>query len=94
MVRSLAFQAGRRILGLERLADRSGPQLTPRQLECVILAGQGKGDQDIGALLSLSPETVNSYLDNARERYGVRTRMQLVMSAVFDGEIGFQEVIN
>lgn len=87
-----AFEAARR---LTRGAEKKpgNVPLTPRQLECIVLAGQGKSDSVIAQLLDLSENSVTNYLTAARQRYGVATRTQLVTCALFDGHIGFFDVI-
>jgi LuxR family transcriptional regulator, quorum-sensing system regulator CciR len=83
-----AFEAARRLsYGTER--KPGNVSLTPRQLECIILAGQGKSDGVIAQLLNLSENSVTNYLTAARQRYGVATRTQLVTCALLDGHIGF-----
>lgn len=91
LVGLFAFDAARRIvIGTGRAIDP--PHLTPKQRDCVVLAGQGKSDSVIAQLLGLSENTVTNYLAAARDRYGVATRTQLVTAALADGEIGFSEV--
>ncbi|WP_375402997.1 LuxR family transcriptional regulator [uncultured Sphingomonas sp.] len=92
LVGLFAFEAARRAIGAGGPA-RWLPRLSPRQRECIILAGQGKADNVIAQLLGLSENTVTNYLAAARERYGVASRVQLVICALYDGEIGFTELI-
>jgi len=93
LVGSFAFEAARRIGNGGSLTAEERPRLSRRQRECVILAGQGKSDGVIAQLLDLSENTVANYLAAARERYGVASRVQLVTCALFDGEIGFGELL-
>ena len=67
------------------LAD--GPQLSPRMLECLQWASQGKSSTDIGKLLEISPRTVDDYLTECRRRLGVRTRVQAIVRAIALGLI-------
>lgn len=91
LVGLFAFDAARRIvLGGRRTSGP--PRLSPKQRDCVVLAGQGKSDNVIAQLLGLSENTVTNYLAAARDHYGVATRTQLVTAALADGEIGFSEV--
>lgn len=92
IVGSFAFQAARRIVNGGRLRQVRAARLQPRQRECVILAGQGKSNTDIAAILGLSPATVKSYIEAACARYAVHNRTQLVIAAALDGEIGVHEV--
>lgn len=70
------------------------PQLTPQQLACAILAGQGKSDKEIARLLGLSPLTVTEYLKAARKRLGVARRDQIGLAAVDYGLLSIDELRN
>lgn len=50
--------------------------LSPREFECLEWATRGKSAWEIGRILGLSRHTVASYLDNAKEKLGVRTIVQ------------------
>jgi LuxR family transcriptional regulator, quorum-sensing system regulator CciR len=90
---SFAFQAARRIRQKAKLdPGRRLPLLTPRQRECVVLVGNGKTDWEIATILGLREDTVTKYLNAARERYGVARRMQLVVAAIYDGQISLGEL--
>lgn len=56
--------------------------LTERQLECLRWAAAGKSSADIGAIVGLSPRTVDDHLAAACRRLGVRTRVQAVVLAL------------
>ena len=94
-----AFEAARRLVG----NDGSGtdgeattsvtPRLTQRQLDCVVLAARGKSNWVAGQLLGVSPDTVHKYLESAKQRYGVSSRTELVVRALFDGQLSFNDVI-
>lgn len=88
---AFAFQAARRVAGLD--AGLRPRKLTPRQRECVLLVAHGKIDWEIGRILGLSEETVTKYLNAARTRYDVSRRMQLVICALFDGQISISEAM-
>lgn len=64
----------RRKLSDERGID--GIPLSPREFECLQWAAQGKSAWEIGCILGISRHTVASYLDNAKEKLGVRTIVQ------------------
>lgn len=96
LVGSYAFQAAR------DLSLRSQPRapeayrrvkLTPRQLDCIVLAGRGKSDAEIGMILAIKESTVKEYIETARDKYDVRKRIQLVMRAVHDGHIALTDVL-
>ena len=94
-----AFEAARRLVG----NDGSGtdgeattsvtPRLTQRQLDCVVLAARGKSNWVAGQWLGVSPDTVHKYLESAKQRYGVSSRTELVVRALFDGQLSFNDVI-
>lgn len=92
-----AFEAARR-LAVVRPApgddgERAAPRLTQRQLDCVVLAARGKSNWVAGKLLGLSPDTVHKYLESAKRRYGVSSRTELVVRALFDGQLTFKDII-
>lgn len=49
--------------------------LSPRELECLLWVSRGKSSGDIGAILGLSPRTVDSYLEKVCSKLRVRTRI-------------------
>lgn len=65
----------------------SGPHLSARERECLSWVSRGKSSSDIGAILSLSPRTVDSYLEKVCAKLGVRTRIEAVANAVRAGVI-------
>ncbi len=65
--------------GSER--PRDGVRLTPRQLECLHWAGEGKSSVDIASILAISPATVDGHIAEACARLGVRTRIQAIVEA-------------
>lgn len=89
---SFAFQTARRITLGGRLRDVRAAGLSPRERECIILAGQGKSNTDIGTILGIKTSTVKLYIERACQRYDVHNRTQLTYAAVVDGEIGVHEV--
>ncbi|WP_242128456.1 LuxR family transcriptional regulator [Sphingobium sp. Sx8-8] len=94
LVDSFAFQAARALTLAEKdVALSPRVMLTPRQLDCILLAGRGKSDWEIAQILGLKEDTVTEYLDAARARYGVARRIQLVMRAVHDGHIALSDLI-
>jgi LuxR family quorum-sensing system transcriptional regulator CciR len=92
------FEAARRVLHVQGL--RAGkdspamPRLTPRQLDCVVLAAAGKSDWDAAQLLGISDQTVHQHIEDAKRRYGVSTRLQLVVRALFDGQLTFRDIVH
>ncbi len=92
-----AFEAARRVRSLELLRGAreaaARPRLTERQLDCLVLAAQGKSDWAIAQLLGISGETVHQHIETAKRRYGVASRMQLVVLALYDNVITFADTL-
>jgi LuxR family quorum-sensing system transcriptional regulator CciR len=63
------------------------PVLSHREAECLAWVSRGKSSSDIGAILGLSPRTVDSYLEKACAKLRVRTRIEAVARAVRTGLI-------
>jgi len=87
-----AFHAAHRIVTNGALRPVRVVRLHPRQRECVVLAGQGKSNGVIAQILGLRPSTVKSYLEDARRRYDVSSKAQLIVAATLDGEINLSEI--
>jgi LuxR family quorum-sensing system transcriptional regulator CciR len=88
-----AFEAARRLRLSDRGVDEQHPRLTQRQLDCLVLAARGKSNWVAGQLLGLSAGTVHKYLEAAKQRYGVSSRTELVVRALYDGHINFADVM-
>jgi LuxR family quorum-sensing system transcriptional regulator CciR len=86
-----AFEAARRLRLKGPVAE--APRLTQRQLDCLVLAARGKSNWVTDQLLGLSEGTVHKYLEAAKRRYGVSSRTELVVRALFDGHLGFADVM-
>lgn len=63
----------RKLAGDRRIGEAV---LSPRELECLEWAAEGKSAWEIGCILGISRHTVASYLENAKEKLGVRTIVQ------------------
>ena len=66
----------RRRLSINRVID--GVALSPRELQCLEWAAQGKSAWEIGRLLNISRRTAAFHLDNAKMKFDVRTICQAV----------------
>jgi LuxR family quorum-sensing system transcriptional regulator CciR len=95
LVGAFAFEAARRIMRAKRRSKHAEdmPVLTERQLDCVTLVAMGKSDWEIGTILGISPATAHEHIETARRRYGVSKRTQLVIRALFDGQISFSDIL-
>ncbi len=67
--------------------------LSPRLLECIVLAGRGKRTGEIAQILGISPATVKRHFEIAREHYDVVTREQVIMRALFEGQVGLSDLV-
>ena len=61
--------------------------LSARERECLLWASLGKSSSDTAQILGLSSRTVDGYLDRARNKLGVRTRIEAVAAGVRRGLI-------
>lgn len=93
-VGALAFDAAEKMRRPQTAAEKVGPYLTPRQRDCVALVAQGKSDWEIGQMLGISDSTVHKHIEDAKRRFGVSTRIQLVVRSLFDARLSFDEVIS
>lgn len=77
--------------GRELLAKKSGAEiantLTPRQVECLKWVAEGKTDDEIGQILSLSDRTVHNHIEAAKRGMGVTKRSQAALLAYRRGWI-------
>lgn len=93
LVGALAFEGARRHSGMRMLGVDRRPRLTDRQRDCIYWASRGKSDWEIARILGLGHDTVIQHLKQARERYGVAKRTQLMVHALFDGTLSFVDVL-
>jgi LuxR family transcriptional regulator, activator of conjugal transfer of Ti plasmids len=66
----------RRKLVADRIID--GVAFSPREMQCLRWAAQGKSAWETGRILGISRYTVAFHLDNARTKLGVRSTIQAV----------------
>jgi LuxR family quorum-sensing system transcriptional regulator CciR len=93
-VGALAFDAAESLREPKPDNASRGPQLTPRQRDCVALVAQGKSDWEIGQVLGISESTVHKHIEDAKRRFGVSTRVQLVVRSLFDARLSFSDVMS
>lgn len=91
LVGAHALTASRRLRG--PASHRARPRLSPREIQCLRLVAQGKTDWEIATILSISVETAHQYLKRARAAYDVVSRTQLVVHALRDAWISFEDAI-
>lgn len=90
MVGALALVSALKICG-----DAGRPAkavLSDRQRECLLWSARGKTAAETAIILGISVETVVQHLKMARERYDVHCRQSLILSALYDGLIGFGDI--
>ena len=75
-------EAVRRVSELSKEASR---QLSPREVECLRWAADGKTSAEIGILAGMAEGTVNYHLNNAMHKLGVSNRQQAVAKAALRG---------
>ena len=63
-------------------------------LDAELRGGAGRTDRDVGQLLGISGQTVHQHIEEAKRRYNVATRQQLIVRALFDAQITFADLIN
>lgn len=71
---------GRELMG-ERQMGEGENRLTPRQLECLKWVSEGKTDEEIGMILSVSDRTVHNHIEAAKRALGATKRTQAAMLA-------------
>ncbi len=60
-------------------------ELTPRQLEILVLVSKGLSNKEVARLLSISPETTKSHLRDIYQRFGVANRIEAIDFARLHG---------
>lgn len=60
-------------------------QLTSRECECVFLLIRGKSAKEIGVLLSLSKRTIESYIENIKNKMNCKNKAEILVKAVLNG---------
>jgi LuxR family transcriptional activator of conjugal transfer of Ti plasmids len=65
----------------------STASLTPRELQCLGWAAQGKSRTDIGQIIGVSPRTIKFHLENAQRKLNVAHTTQAVLRAALLGLI-------
>ncbi|MEI8144357.1 MAG: LuxR family transcriptional regulator [Alphaproteobacteria bacterium] len=77
-----------------KVAESFGPNpladldaISPREVEALAWAAEGKTTEDIAVLMRVSPETVKAHLDSARHKLGALNRPHAVAKALRSGII-------
>ncbi|QAY78196.1 LuxR family transcriptional regulator [Sphingosinicella sp. BN140058] len=93
LIGGFAFEAARRLWRIREEESPPAPRLTDRQRDCVLWAMRGKTAWEIGRILDVREDTVVQHLKAARQRYGGVRAMQLAVLTLFDGTVGYREVL-
>ncbi len=77
-----SFAIGRAIELRSREKKRREARLTPREVECLKWAADGKTEWEISVILSISEHTADKHLSNAHRKLGAANRPQAVAMAI------------
>jgi LuxR family quorum sensing-dependent transcriptional regulator len=72
-----------------RLEKQEIPSFSSRERECLQWYAAGKSEWEIGEILSISEKTANTYLERAKQKFGVATRKQAIVAALRSGVIQY-----
>ncbi|MGC9955065.1 MAG: LuxR family transcriptional regulator [Rhizomicrobium sp.] len=86
-VHMMALYTHNRLVKLVRSSESPPVTLTRREVDCLRWVAQGKSDWEIGEILNISESTAHWYIENAKRKIGVATRMQAVVGAIAEGVI-------
>ena len=86
------FESATRITEVPQ-ANTSVPTLSPRQRQCLELAGQGKTDWEIGVILGISQNTVHTHIESAKRRLNVTSRQTAIVCGLAWRQINFGDAI-
>jgi DNA-binding NarL/FixJ family response regulator len=75
-------------LDLKLLSGEGAPDLSAREIEVLAHLSEGESNDEIGAALSISPETVRTHIRKAMVKLEADTRTQAVAKALRYGLIG------
>lgn len=76
-----------RLSRMDAPGGKTAVRLTKREADCLCWVARGKSDWEIGEILSIGESTVHSYIESAKRKLGVSTRIQAVVHALQDGLI-------
>lgn len=90
----LAFESAR-VLMLKRdgRTPAPPPHLTPRMQEALVWVGRSKTDSEIATVMHVSRATAHEHVEKLRRAYGNAQRTQLVVRALFNGQVTFADLL-
>jgi DNA-binding CsgD family transcriptional regulator len=59
--------------------------LSDRQLECLFLLMRGKTSKQIAAILELSPRTIETHIEDIKEKFNCQSKSELIEKAINEG---------
>ena len=83
MISTFAIARAIEIRGREKRLQR--PRLTPREIECLKWAADGKTEWEISSILHVSEHTADKHLVNAHRKLGAANRAQAPSRSPFAG---------
>ena len=86
------FESATRIMEVPQ-TNASVPTLSPRQRQCLELAGQGKTDWEIGVILGISQNTVHTHIESAKRRLNVTSRQTAIVCGLAWHQIAYGDAI-
>jgi LuxR family quorum-sensing system transcriptional regulator CciR len=93
IVAMYSFEVARRIRCKGRAFQGAIPELTQRQLDCLVFVGSGKTNWEISKILGVSEDTVRKHVLDAMRRYKVGKRTLLIVRALFDGQLCYRDLL-
>lgn len=63
--------------------------LSQRELECLFLTLREKNAREISLVMEVSKRTVESYLENIKNKFGSNTKTNLIITAVTNGYLNY-----
>ncbi|WP_052628117.1 helix-turn-helix transcriptional regulator [Sphingobium sp. YBL2] len=93
LVGMFCFEVARRITNKDPAPTSKIPELTQRQLDCLVHVGSGKTNWETSVILGVSEDTVDKHVLSAMRRYGVCKRTLLIVRALFDGQLCYRDML-
>ena len=87
LIRDYIFESSKKFTQLKNhdLSEKS--LLTPREVECLQLAAEGKSSWEMAVICKCTEATVNFHLANVRKKFKVKTRQQAIVKGMQLGVI-------
>lgn len=93
LIATFCFEVARRITNQDGVSPPKMPELTQRQLDCIVLVGTGKTSWEIGKIIGLSEDTIDDHLSSAMRKCDVARRIQLVVRTLFEGQTSYWDML-